>query len=244
VKSTSGRPFAVFDIDGTRIRWQLYHAIVDELGDSGHLAPGLHDEIRKARLTWKTRTHKDSFKEYEEKLVEVYYRALTGLPVNAYDAAIDRVFNTYKDQVYTYTRDLIRTLKADGYHLFVLSGSHQEIITKLGSYYGFEEAIGTQFEQKNGVFTGKYQLVYGRKAELLAGLVEKYGLSKKGSIAVGDSESDIQMLDEVETPIAFNPSKGLLEYATKYGWKVVVERKNVVYELEKHGKSYVLAATN
>ena len=25
------RPFAVFDIDGTIIRWQLYHALADEL---------------------------------------------------------------------------------------------------------------------------------------------------------------------------------------------------------------------
>ncbi len=25
------QPFAVFDIDGTIIRWQLYHALADEL---------------------------------------------------------------------------------------------------------------------------------------------------------------------------------------------------------------------
>ena len=29
--------FAVFDIDGTLIRWQLYHAIADELAKSGHI---------------------------------------------------------------------------------------------------------------------------------------------------------------------------------------------------------------
>ena len=65
----------------------------------------------------------------------------------------------------------------------------------------------------------------------LAELVAKHGLSYDESIAVGDSESDIPMLEAVSTPIAFNPTKALYEHARAAGWKIVVERKNVVYEL-------------
>jgi HAD superfamily hydrolase (TIGR01490 family) len=233
--------FAVFDIDGTVIRWQLYHAIVDELGAQGHLSPDALQEIHDARMTWKSRTHSQSFDAYEETLIEVYHRALTNLNVSDYTKAVDTVFETYKDQVYTYSRDLIRELKEQGYLLFIISGSQHEIIQKLGDYYGFDDVVGGQYLQKDGHFTGEMLGVYGRKDEVLRELINKYKLGREGSVAIGDSTSDIAMLEMVERPIAFNPTKSLLEHATRKGWEVVVERKNVVYELKARDGSYVLA---
>ncbi len=232
--------FAVFDIDGTVIRWQLYHAIVDELGKHGHLAPGQHERIRQARHTWKSRSHSSSFNEYEEAVIEIYHQALIDLDVYDYAKAIDTVFGTYKDQVYTYTRDLVRDLKIQGYLLFVISGSQHEIIQKLGDYYGFDDVIGTRYEQVDGHFTGHRDVVYGHKAELLQGLIEKHHLTLPGSIAVGDTASDIAMLELVEQPIAFNPSQELLVHAQTKGWPIVIERKNVIYKLEKSDGSYLL----
>ena len=52
---TAGRSFAVFDIDGTLIRWQLYHAVADALVKLGHVEPGAYEEIKVARMNWKTR---------------------------------------------------------------------------------------------------------------------------------------------------------------------------------------------
>jgi HAD superfamily hydrolase (TIGR01490 family) len=233
--------FAVFDIDGTVIRWQLYHAIVDELGAGGHLDPAMHQKIQDARLTWKSRTHSTSFDDYEQTLVNVYHQALTNLSVADYMRAVETVFEKYKDQVYTYSRDLIRELKDKGYLLLIISGSQQEIIQKLGDYYGFDEVIGTRYEQKNGYFTGVFEGVYGHKDEMLHKLMDKHGVSREGSIAIGDSGSDIAMLELVERPIAFNPTKGLFEHAKANNWEIVIERKNVVYELKANDGSYVLA---
>jgi HAD superfamily hydrolase (TIGR01490 family) len=235
--------FAAFDIDGTLIRWQLYHAIVDELGRRNHIPPELHQKIIEARKTWQSRQHVTSFKDYEETLVDVYHQALTGLSSRMYQNAVDTVFATYKDQVYTYTRDLVKSLKADGYLLFAISGSQQEVVQKLGDYYGFDEVIGTTYEQADGYLTGKWKSVYGHKKEILTELMRKYDLSKKGSVAIGDSPSDIPMLELVERPIAFNPDKALFEYAKEQGWEVILERKNMVYELESRDGQYVLAKT-
>jgi phosphoserine phosphatase len=33
--------FAVFDLDGTLVRWQLYHALVDRLAKKGYLGEGV-----------------------------------------------------------------------------------------------------------------------------------------------------------------------------------------------------------
>jgi phosphoserine phosphatase len=48
------------------------------------------------------------------------------------------------------------------------------------------------------------------------------------------------MMDIVENPIAFNPEKKLFEYIGQKGWKIVVERKNMVYELENKDGKYQL----
>lgn len=238
------RPFAVFDIDGTVIRWQLYHAVVNELIVQKTLPSTAGAAIHDARMTWKRRTNSGSFADYESVLVQAYETALSTLPVSDFNKAIDAVFSEYKDQVYTYTRDLIYGLKKQGYLLFAISGSYQEIVTKLAEYYEFDDAIGQVYHQENNHFTGEHTMPMKHKDVVLRQLVDTHSASFDGSIAVGDSEGDIAMLELVERPIAFNPTKGLLEHATQKGWQVVIERKNVVYELQSGQDGYLLAKTN
>jgi HAD superfamily hydrolase (TIGR01490 family) len=236
----SSKPFAVFDIDGTLIRWQLYHAIVNELAQGGHLAKDAYNKIHTSRMVWKSRSHSASFNEYSTAIVQAYHEALTQLDVNLYLAAIDKVFEEYKDQVYTYTRDLLKSLKKQGYQLFAISGSQQEIIEKLADYYGFDAAIGNTYERKNGKFTGNHEHIVENKAKLLDELVNKLGVDYSGSIGIGDSEGDIELLSKVEDPIAFNPTHELFEHAKKAGWSIIVERKNVIYKIENKDGKYIL----
>ena len=234
------RPFAVFDIDGTVIRWQLYHAIVSELGNRGFIPQISAEDIRSARMTWKKRSHASSFSEYEHRLVHAHHKALSTVKVSDFLDVVNDVFEEHKDQVYTYTRDLIKSLKEQGYLLFTISGSQQEIIEKLAEYYGFDDYIGNQYERRNGYFTGKSTGVVDKKGQLLEELVAKHNASYAGSIAVGDSESDIPMFDHVERPIVFNPTAGLLAAARAKGWDIVVERKSVVFSLQASDGQYYL----
>lgn len=234
------KKFAVFDIDGTVIRWQLYHGVVNELAKQGHLSADANEFIHTSRMTWKRREGETSFRDYEHALVHVYHDSLTNLKVSDYLAAIDKVFDEYKDQTYTYTRDLIHELKSKGYLLLAISGSQQEIISKLADYYGFDEAVGTVYERTDGHFTGKSVATNRDKDKILKDMLTRYEVTTSGSIAVGDSESDIPMLEAVEIPIAFNPSKLLFQHAKKQGWEMVIERKNVVYKLGQDNGRYLL----
>jgi len=239
------RPFAVFDIDGTIIRWQLYHALADELARDGNFDSGQYKKVKDARMEWKNRANAASFKEYEEMLVSIFNMALANISLDRFSAAIEKVIDEYKDQIYTYTRELIVSLKRENYLLFAISASQDEIVKRLARHYDFDEALGTAYEVKDGHFTGKYDLLMStRKPEKLKELVVRHGASWEGSIAVGDSESDIPMLSCVEQPIAFNPTKELFTHASKVGWKIVIERKNMVYELEPADGQYQLAKTN
>ena len=67
------------------------------------------------------------------------------------------------------------------------------------------------------------------KAKVLKRAIEKEKLTLGGSVGVGDTESDIAFLKMVENPICFNPNKKLYQYAKRAGWKVIVERKDVIY---------------
>ena len=238
---SGNRPFAVFDIDGTLIRWQLYHAIANQLAKQGYIDTADYEAVRGARMLWKQRTHAESFKEYERRLVSAYEKLLQQLPVTAFETAADAVFYEYKDQVYTYTRDLLKQLKSEGYVLLAISGSQTEIIGRIAGYYGFDDFVGSQYHRRDGRFTGELTATIGNKDTVLRQLIDTHRLSMKGSVAVGDSESDSIMLSMVDRPIAFNPSKGLYEQAREHGWKIVVERKNVVYMLEYRDGTYVLA---
>lgn len=238
---TSPRKFAVFDIDGTVIRWQLYHAIVDNLAKAGLVQPSAIASVKAARMTWKKRTSDDSFKDYEREIVRQHDASVLNISHSDYLRVVQKVFDEYKDQTYTYTRDLIRELKAKNYLLFAISASQIEIVELLASYYGFDDFAASVYEVKNGKFTGRKDVLFGdRKPLALARLVKKHNASYENSIAVGDSDSDIPMLKAVAGPIAFNPNKLLFQTASTKNWPVVIERKNMIYKLQPTASGYKL----
>lgn len=235
------KKFAVFDIDGTLIRWQLYHAIVDKLATQGTLGASAKETLREARMTWKRREHPEAFREYEIKLISLYENALGKINTSQFDQLVLDVISEYKDQVYVYTRELTKQLKEQDYMLLALSGSHNELVEQIANYYGFDDFSGTRYERSGTGFSGEKFVASHDKRKGLEELVNKHGLSYLGSIAIGDSGSDIAMLELVEQPIAFNPERRLFEHAKNNGWKIVIERKNMIYELENHDGRYVLA---
>jgi HAD superfamily hydrolase (TIGR01490 family) len=237
------KKFAVFDIDGTLIRWQLFHAIVHHLGKHNYIDTETHNSIKSARMKWKNRSSSTSFKEYESLLVKAYIASLKQINPRAYELIVDEVFSEYKDQLFVYTRELLKKLKSEGYVLFAISGSQDEIVQKLAAYHGFDAAIGAQLEMKEGAYTGEITSPIHNKDEVLSRLVTQYNCTYEGSYAVGDSAGDISMLSAVENPIAFNPEASLFAHAKNNSWTIAVERKNVTYELINHNGTYELRNT-
>ena len=124
--------------------------------------------------------------------------------------------------------------------MFAISGSPTEAVEPFANYYGFDDFLAGQYKNNGHTYTGESVSFVGRKDVALKKLVDKHGLDFAGSIGVGDSEGDIAMLELVETPIAFNPSKKLFAHAKTQAWHIIVERKNVIYELSEQGGVYVL----
>ena len=63
-------------------------------------------------------------------------------------AAVRSVFDEYKEQTYTYTRDLIRSLQKQNYLLFAISASQEEVVEMLADYYGFDAWAGSKYPRQ------------------------------------------------------------------------------------------------
>lgn len=234
------RKFAAFDIDGTVARDAIFFAVVDELVRAGHLPADTGFRLNEKYEEYKQRKHKDVFNEYSQLSVDILLANLTKLTVSDYRKAVDRVMTQHKQYSYVYTRDLIKKLKTEGYFLIALSGSEMYGVQQFGEHYGFDIAYGEAYEEKDGYFTGKIEQVVHKKDIHLKRIIKDNNLSLKGSIAVGDSKGDLGMLECVERPITFNPESRLYDIAIERGWEIVVERKNVIYELAPSKTGYKL----
>lgn len=234
--------FAVFDIDGTLIRGGLYRQLVLGLIDAGTI-PEVHASIIQQKLlSWKRRESKDAYDEYELSLVNAISRSLADIPTAVFDEVVSSIVERELDHVYTYTRHRLRELKQAGYFLIAISGSQQELVEPFAKKYGFDAWAAQAYERRDGTFTGTIiTKTYTNKDKILQGIIDKHGLTLTGSYAFGDSEGDRHILAMVEHPVVFNPTEKLLEIAKTNGWPIVLERKSVVFELEKGEGGYLLA---
>src|SRR5215207_7616763 len=136
-------------------------------------------------------------------------------------------------RLHIYTRDLALRLKQAGYSLIAISGSPTEILETFLKALGFDRAWGTVLGQEEDRYTGEIvRHPFSDKRGVLKEFLSEASLSLDGSVGVGDTLSDVGFLELVETPIVFNPNHSLFEVARRRGWPIVVERKDVVYNLQ------------
>jgi HAD superfamily hydrolase (TIGR01490 family) len=226
------RPVAVFDIDGTVFRSSLLIELVDRLAQRGIFPESTGDYYEKAKEEWLNR--QAEYEPYIKKVVLAFAKHLKGVPYGEVADVAGEVIEEMRYRTYRYTRDLIQELKAKDYFLLAVSHSPRFIVDGFCYELGFDKSYGTFYDTgPSNRFTGKIvdEHIIMNKAAILRRAVEKENLTFKGSIGVGDTESDVSMLALVDDPIAFNPNRALYRHAKQHLWKIVVERKDVIYEM-------------
>lgn len=238
------RKLAIFDIDGTLFRWQLYHELVFALKERGFFSDEVADQLEKSLIDWQAK--RSSWHDYEMAVVRAIEPELTRLDTKLFYQAVQSVVKSRGHKIYNYTRCLLDKCRQDGYYTLAISGSQQEVAEAFASRYGFDDCIGALYERNEHGFTGKIsRRVPGRKHEIIDEYLRANPeLTLEGSIAIGDSDGDITMLELADQPIAFNPSKDLLDVARERGWQIIIERKNIVYTLKDHDGTIVLEKTD
>lgn len=227
----SKKKVAVFDVDGTIFRSSLLVELVQEMVAEGLLPKDVERYYKKAHTKWKNR--EGGYAEYIDAMVDAFYDNIKGVHYADFAEISKRIVENQGKHTYKYTRDLIKKLRKDGYFLLAVSHSPKTILDQFCPKLGFDKTYGMIYEigpedRLTGEITDKHLTL--NKAYIVKRAVEKAGLSFVGSVGVGDTESDISFLELVEKPICFNPNANLYRHAKRNDWKVVVERKDVIYE--------------
>jgi HAD superfamily phosphoserine phosphatase-like hydrolase len=227
------RRVAVFDIDGTIFRSSLLIELVEELISLGKFPDSVRRTYSKSQQDWLNR--KGSYEKYISDVVLAFDRNIHGVKEEDLLIAVKQVIAAQQHHVYRYTRDMVKKLKRQKYFLLAISHSPRYAVDDFCNKMGFDKIYGRIFElNRSKRFTGRifYSELIADKAKILKRAVVKEGLTMKGSIGVGDTESDIKFLKLVDKPICFNPNRKLYQAAKRNNWPVVVERKDVVYKIK------------
>jgi len=227
-----GRRVAVFDIDGTVFRSSLLIELVDRLVDAEIFPIDARKNYEQAQVEWLDR--EGDYETYIKKVVVSFATYLKGCPYADVADIAGEIIEAKKNRTYRYTRDLIQELKQQGYYLLAISHSPKFIVDGFAYELGFDKSYGTFYTMgASGRFTGDIEdeHLIMNKGAVLARVMQKESLVVEASYGVGDTESDVSMLAMVENPIAFNPNRTLYRHAKKNNWTIMVERKDVIYEL-------------
>ena len=240
------KQFAVFDIDGTIARTSLLQQLVRVLVTRGKLDIGPAEQIENLLHDFRQRIADDNFGEYMKKAVDIMFQSMPkGLTIEEYDEIIDVVVKMSLTHTYVYTRQLIQTLKRSNFFLVSISGSELRAVSTFSKALGFDAWVGqVQYLNDGKKLTGQVQALAQPKDKILQTIITKFDLDTRGSLAVGDTSSDVSVLGMVENPIVFNPNQELFKVARDKGWMVVLERKDMVYGMTQEKGKYVLKQVN
>ena len=110
-----------------------------------------------------------------------------------------------------------------GERVYIVSATLQEIVDAIAADLGFDGALGTVCEVRDGRYTGRAAAGAARRGEgrLRADLAEREGLDLAECTAYSDSHTDLPFLEAVGHPVAVNPDRELRRIAAERGWPVL-----------------------
>lgn len=226
---------AVFDIDGTIFRKNLHFELINELAWMKIFPAKVRNTLTEIYTNWLE--HEGTYEDYRKAIVSLYAEHIKGCSRTDVLEASRIVVPFHAKRTYIFAEKLIKKLRAEGYHLIAVSGSPIEVVEEYNSsHLKFDHVFGSIYEvDKEDRYTGAAQFEPSvNKGTVVEQYMREHNLTFADSYGVGDTESDISFLKLVEHPIAFNPNQNLNSVAQKEKWTVVVEKKDVIYEIAEN----------
>lgn len=233
-KNKNPKKVAIFDIDGTIFRKNLHFELINELSWLKVFKVEVRKKLTEIYSHWLS--HEGTYEEYRKALVDIYAENIQGVSEEAVRKAARIVVPFHAKRTYIFAENLIRELRKKRYHTIAVSGSPLEIVEEYNKHYlRFDYVFGSVYEKDDkGNYTGRAEFEPSKdKGSLVKQYIYENSLSLEDSYGIGDTGSDEGFLRMVTFPIAFNPNQNLKKTAVEEGWRIVVEKKDVIYEINK-----------
>ena len=121
--------------------------------------------------------------------------------------------------VYAEPLHLVEQHRARGEPVYIVSATLQEIVEAIADDLGFDGALGTICEVKDGKYTG--HALRALHAENKAAAVRELGFDLDECTAYTDSHTDLPLLEAVGHPVVVNPDRALRRIAAERDWPVL-----------------------
>ena len=222
---------AFFDIDGVLTKGFLIDDFWNHMVEKGIIRKEAGQKRKKLMQGYKN--GQTPYVEFITKAPELIAAEINGMKHSKIKKEMKDFLHKRKINTFSYSKSLIKLFKDSGFRTIAVSGSDQDFIENYKRILDFDEVYGTKFTVKNGTYTGRIEINMGlkeSKSTILNGFSNN-GL--KTSFGFGDTAQDAGILENVNIPIALNPTADLKKIASKKGWIIMRENDDVVGEVAK-----------
>jgi HAD superfamily phosphoserine phosphatase-like hydrolase len=210
------KKLALFDFDNVIYSGHSIFDIIRQMEKDSIVSPAVWEMVEKQLALYKQ--NRSSYKEATDAILQSLMNNLVGKSYLEIKDYIRSFFKNNPDKFFDWPSHLLSLLK-ENYHVYIVTANLQFVAEIVVEKYYLSGYLSSTAQVVNGLFTGSLdKSMAGEKGEV-SSLFNKYPYS--GSLAVGDSENDIDMLQKVEFPICYQPDEKLTKMANSRGWRIV-----------------------
>jgi HAD superfamily hydrolase (TIGR01490 family) len=212
---------AFFDLDRTLLRRSSALALAGSFRERGLIS---RTQLAKAAAWQVLFVARGASHEAVRSAAEDGLRVLEGhTPGDLRALVADAMEPVLRPLVYAEPLRLVEQHRAAGDRVYIVSATLQEIVQAIADDLGFDGALGTACEVRDGRYTGRAAraLHAENKAAVVRELAVEEGLDLADCTAYSDSHTDVPFLEAVGRPVAVNPDRRLRTIAVERGWPIL-----------------------
>ena len=181
-----------FDLDGTIIEGQSQEIMLKRLWQEQQISLKNFLPI----IFWFL-LYKIGLKDDVTFVMQKAYSLVQGIPVAKFNILLQKIVaQDVKKHFFPMALETIRKYHSQGYQVGIISTAINPLVQIFVKELKLDFGVGTQLEQKDGVFTGKIKgpiLYHSQKAIVLQKLASERGWDLSQSYAFSDSYSDLPL---------------------------------------------------
>ena len=189
--------FAIFDWDNTVRRGYTLFSWIDYLCGNNYLSKVLQFDIE--RIKEQYNNHTITHDQYADYACSLFAKHLQGVHQDTIKFALSQYIIIDQRYLLDNIGKVFNALHQNSIDIIIISGAPELIISQYKKKFFIKSVYGFKEECRNSIYTGKVTYNYGyNKSAIVESLCKEYQCNP--TIAFGDSESDLPMLDKAKYP--------------------------------------------